>query len=398
MGVTMLLTSAITAQAHDNKLDAGIQERAYTVQAINQIARPVLTALSEGSLKASMPVFQRDRGDYASLEAFGRTLAGIAPWLELGPDEMDEGKLRAELIGLTVKGVANAVNPDSPDYMNFNKGSQPLVDAAFFAQGLLRARRQLWDRLSDQDRTHVIAALKLTRVLKPGMNNWLLFSAMREAAIWEFTGECQEKDIEFAIQKHLEWYKGDGTYGDGPEFHWDYYNSFVIQPMLLDVVRICVSKKHPLGEHYELLLKRAVRYAAVQERMISPEGTYPVIGRSSAYRFGAFQTLSLIALMKQLPSAVKPGTARAALTAVIRRTMEAPGSFDDKGWLRPGAVGYQPTMADTYISTGSLYLCTVGMLHLGLPASDPCWTDPGQPWTQKRIWSGEDVGGDHALK
>ena len=32
------------------------------------------------------------------------------------------------------------------------------------------------------------------------------------------------------------WYKGDGVYGDGPPFHWDYYNSFVIQPMLLNIL------------------------------------------------------------------------------------------------------------------------------------------------------------------
>ncbi len=39
--------------------------------------------------------------------------------------------------------------------------------------------------------------------------------------------------IDFAVDKHKEWYKGDGWYGDGPDFHLDYYNSFVIQPMMM---------------------------------------------------------------------------------------------------------------------------------------------------------------------
>ena len=30
--------------------------------------------------------------------------------------------------------------------------------------------------------------------------------------------------IDFAVNKHLERYKGDGTYSDGDLFQWDYYN------------------------------------------------------------------------------------------------------------------------------------------------------------------------------
>jgi hypothetical protein len=30
------------------------------------------------------------------------------------------------------------------------------------------------------------------------------------------------------LRQHEQWYRGDGIYGDGPEFDWDYYNSFVM--------------------------------------------------------------------------------------------------------------------------------------------------------------------------
>ena len=132
--------------------------------------------------------------------------------------------------------------------------------------------------------------------------------------------------------------------------------------------------------------------------MISPEGTFPVIGRSSSYRFGALQLLSHMAWRRELPPEVSPAAARSALTAVIRRMIEEPGTFDEHGWLRVGAVGYQPSIREIYTSTGSLYLCLTGLLHLGLPADDPFWTAPARTWTQKRIWSGDDVPADQAYK
>jgi len=78
--------------------------------------------------------------------------------------------------------------------------------------------------------------------------------------------------------------------------------------------------------------------------------------------------------------------------------MEAPGTFDREGWLEIGAVGRQPGIRNDYNATGSLYICLVGLLHLGLPPTDPFWTVPSADWTQKKIWSGQDVGPDHFLE
>ncbi|PSL18814.1 DUF2264 domain-containing protein [Dyadobacter jiangsuensis] len=89
--------------------------------------------------------------------------------------------------------------------------------------------------------------------------------------------------------------QGDGVYGDGPDFHWDYYNSYVIQPFLFDILLI-VSPKDGYQRLSEQALGRAVRYAAIQERLINTDGTFPVIGRSIYYRAGAFQHLANMAL------------------------------------------------------------------------------------------------------
>jgi hypothetical protein len=398
LGANLWLPLVMLFIAPASHAQTGADDRAFAVQTLTRIAEPVLTALAGGKLKQEIPAhdWERSRTNFAPLEAFGRTLAGIAPWLELGPDDSAEGKLRAHFIDLAVKSLANATDPQSPDFLNFNSGGQPLVDTAFLALGLLRAPDQLWGRLDSQQRSNVVAALKASRAIKPGENNWLLFSATIETALWQFTGECDLKPVEYAVQRHEAWYLGDGTYGDGAALHWDYYNSYVIQPMLLEVLRVCAEKKNPLGDLRPKILARAQRYAVVQERLISPEGTFPVIGRSSAYRFGAFQLLADMALLHKLPPELKPAAVRGALTAVIRRTVEVPGTFDAQGWLQVGAVGHQPSIRESYISTGSLYICLCGILQLGLPANDPFWTAPAEPWTQKKIWSGEDVPADHA--
>lgn len=184
---------------------------------------------------------------------------------------------------------------------------------------------------------------------------------------------------------------------DGPDFHWDYYNSFVIQPMLLDVTQILKDNKQDSKNYYELMLERSKRYAAVQERLISPEGTYPPIGRSLAYRFGAFQLLSKIALIRELPVDVTPQQVRSALYSVIKRQVEMPGTFDKDGWLQIGFAGHQPSVGENYISTGSLYLCSEVFLVLGLPVEDAFWQAPDADWTSKKAWKGEQINIDHAI-
>jgi hypothetical protein len=378
--------------------------RKYWIGILTKIADPVLNSLSKNELRKNMPVEVNETGkgkgreEVSHLEAFGRLMAGMAPWLELGSGADEEGKLRENYIALSVKCLKNAVDPGSPDFMNFNKkSSQPLVDAAFLAHALICAPKALWQNLDTIHQRYLIDAFKSTRIIKPYESNWLLFSAMIEAALLKFTGEWDISKVEYAIRKHLEWYKGDGLYGDGAEFHWDYYNSFVIQPMLIDILKLCKEKNIPLGESYTTCLKRAKRYAEIQERLISPEGTFPAIGRSLAYRIGVFQLLGRISLLHELPENIKPAQVRCALTSVIKRMMEAPGTFDNQGWLQIGFYGHQPDIAESYISTGSLYLCSMGLIPLGLPSEDEFWKDPDMDWTQKKIWSGKNIKPDHAL-
>jgi hypothetical protein len=399
---TGLLSEALPAAA-----PATGDDREYWLHTVERVSSPLLEALANNELRAAMPIECaagqiESRRECTHLEAFGRLLCGIAPWLELVGCSGAEAALQTKFRELARKGIANGTEPASPDHMNFGTNQQSLVDTAFLALALLRAPEQLWRKLDRPVQLRVIEAFRATRVVTPGHNNWLLFSATIEA-FFCFVGESWDAlRIDYAIEQHQQWYAGDGAYGDGPHFHWDYYNSFVIQPMLLGILDAMQAQTgHRNTDHWNslraVILERAQRYAAIQERMISPEGTFPAIGRSLAYRFGAFHHLAEMSLRHQLPGDVAPEQVRPALTAVMRRMIETRGTFDAKGWLTIGFAGHQPSIGETYISTGSLYLCSVAWLPLGLAAADPFWSASAKQWTQQKAWGGVDLIADHAI-
>ncbi len=402
LGAGSTLAPLLSFKQRESHLKDTRTDREYWVSMVTRVTEPVLSALQQDRLKELMPVEcvegeLSSRKEVTYLEALGRSLAGLAPWLELGADQTKEGQVRQKFITLSTQAIQYAVTPTAKSYMNFTQLRQPLVDAAFLAHALLRAPKQLWGNLDATTQQHLVAALRSTRVIKPYYSNWLLFSAMIEAALLKFTNDYDAVRIDYALKSHEEWYKGDGIYGDGPDFHFDYYNSFVIQPMLLDIVKVLNEVKNDSKELSGRVLRRAQRYAEIQERLISPEGTFPPVGRSLAYRCGAFQLLSQVALQKQLPSPIKPAQVRSALTAVIKTTLEASGTFDSNGWLTIGLAGHQPEIGESYISTGSLYLCSVAFLPLGLPADDEFWNTPPADWTTKKAFAGMKFSIDKAI-
>jgi hypothetical protein len=376
--------------------------RSFWLAQMQRVAGPVLNALSRRQLRATMPVEVAQEGRperriSSPLEAFARTLAGIAPWLELVDLEGPEGRIQAEFRETTRKAVAAGVDPRSPDYLQFGSVHQTLVDAGFLALAVLRAPQQLNARLDQNVRMQLSEALRATRPLQPPQNNWLLFTAAVEAALFALGQPWERARVDHAVRMHMHWYVGDGTYGDGPEFHWDYYNSYVIQPFLLAILDALGDQDDAWRAMVPNVQARAARYVHVLERLIAPDGTYPVVGRSITYRGGAFHLLSDVAMRRALPQDVSPQQVRCALSAVMHRTLDAAGTFDKDGWLRIGLAGHQPSLGETYISTGSLYLCSTIFLPLGLPPQDRFWSGPDTQWSSQKIWRGNDVNADHAI-
>ncbi|HVS71812.1 MAG TPA: DUF2264 domain-containing protein [Phycisphaerae bacterium] len=375
-------------------------DRPYWLSLADKLSRPILQNLANNTLRKNMPVESngKNRQQFTHLEAFARLLVGIAPWLNFTPADPAETKLHADLRALATTALDNATNPASPDFLNYSKGDQALVDTAFLAEALLRAKPLLWDAQPARVQQQLIAALEASRAIAaPNRNNWVLFAATVEAALLSVGRPTRRDRLEDELRRMLSWYKGDGIYGDGAPIHADYYNSYVIHPMLLDCLATLTQHDPRFEPAHTEVLRRARRYARILEMQIAPGGTYPPIGRSITYRAGAFHALAAIALAQQLPQEISPAQVRCALTAVLHKTLDAPDTFDQNGWLRVGLAGHQPALGEPYISTGSLYMCSVALLPLALPTADPFWSDSPAPWSQQKLWKGENMPADHAI-
>lgn len=381
----------------------GTQDRAKWVEWIWKISYPVIHNLAENTLVQNMPIESRSGktsgyNEVTYLEAVGRTLAGVAPWLALPDDDTEEGKLRKQMHEEALKGLKNAVDPQSPDRLNFTKQSQPIVDAAFLVHAFLRAPKALWEPLDDVTKQRYIDALKSLRNRAGAYNNWLLFNGMNETFICWAGIECDPFRIQTAKNKMREWYVGDGWYSDGAKFSMNYYNAFVIHPMFVQMLETLVSKNRANRKELDETMKRMVRHAEFCERIIGPDGRYPAFGRSVTYRTAAFQSLADVALREKLPAHIKPAQVRCALTAVHRHMYEGDQNFDANGWLVLGFNGHQPECADYYTSTGSLYMATLSFLPLGLPADNAFWTDAPADWTTKKAWQGDTLRSDYKVE
>ena len=352
-----------------------------------QMALPVLNAASNSELRKKMIVEQKPnagRESVTGLEAVGRLLCGISPWFEAEICDMTERNLRDDLLSKACLAINGQTDPDSCDFINHGlvKHPQILVDTAFLSQAILRAP-VLLERLSQAEQNNLINLLEAARNITPFNNNWRLFSTEVEILYRKLTGRCN-KDI---VTEHFgivdSWYFGDGWYGDGPEFKYDYYNSLVINPMLLDLCEFA-SDLLPEGAG-EKILERAQRHAEKLENMVAPDGTYIATGRSLTYRCGVYHLLAQLAWQKRLPSTISPSVAREVLFAVTEKTL-GPASYRADGFLNIGISSYQPEYGESYISTGSLYLAAAAFLPLGLSANDDFWSLPAEQWTQRVVW------------
>lgn len=401
-GTGAFLLAACEYVRHLEKDTAG--DRKYWADLAYTMAYPVLSNMAEGKLRQNMLVEVspnwdgRDKG-VVYMETFGRLMAGIAPWLALPDDGTPEGARRAELRELALKSYAHAVDPEGPDYLGWRGHGQALVDAAYVAESFLRAYDALWMPLDDTTKQRYIAEFTQLRRVDPPYTNWVLFSSIIESFLAKTGAACDEYRVNSAIRKVEEWYTGDGWYADGPSFSFDYYSSYVFHPMYLETLQAMKDSGRYTRIHYpkyyDRALKRAQKYSIVLERLVSPEGTFPVVGRSIPYRMAVLQPLALMAWYEKLPAGLTYGQVRNALSSVMHTMFDGKENFNEKNFLTIGFAGRQPNIADWYTNNGSLYMTSLAFLPLGLPSTHPFWTDAALPTTNQKAWGGKPFPKDH---
>lgn len=401
--VLLSLTPLVSAYAAKKKPQMQ-SDRQYWCSLAYRMAQPVLENMAKGELQKNMqtefsPSFDNRNRKVLYMECFGRLMAGIAPWLALPDDDTAEGLQRKQLREWALQAYRNAVDTNNPDYLCWGIGGQNLVDAAYIAESFLRAYDTLWMPLDNQTKQRYLTEFRKLRKIDPPYTNWLLFSSTIESFMAKAKGEYDQYRVNSACRKMEEWYVGDGWYADGPSFSFDYYSSYVFHPMYLETLQAMIDAKAntrlDYQKYYNRALKRCQKYAIVLERFISPDGTFPVFGRSIPYRLAAMQPLALMAWYQTLPKELTKGQVRAALTKVMHRMFDSQQNFNEGGFLTIGFCGNQPNIADWYTNNGSLYMTTLAFMPLGLPANHPFWTDAAQPWTQVKAWNGEAFPKDH---
>ena len=379
------------------------QDRAYWVDLLCQMAEPVLSNMAAGTLKKNMqlevsPTWDGRPKDVAYMEAFGRLMAGVAPWLNLPDDDTNEGKKRKQMREWALRSYVNAVDSESPDCLMWEGNGQIMVDAAYVAESFIRAYDKLWMPLDETTKQRYIKVFQGIRRIDPPYTNWLLFSATIESFLAKAGSSYDQYRVNSACRKMEEWYTGDGWYADGV-FAFDYYSSYVFHPMYLETLQNMKDAKArtrlDYKKYYDRELQRAQKYSIVLERFISPEGTFPVFGRSIPYRMATMQPLALLAWYQRLPEGLSNGQVRAALTAVMHKMFDGKKNFNEGGFLTIGFCGSQPNIADWYTNNGSLYMTSLAFMPLGLPAGHPFWTDMALPWTNCKAWESKPFPKDH---
>lgn len=386
-------------------LPSGADDRSYSLKLLEKMASPILSRMSQGKLQREWqpelsPTWDGRNPKVAYLEGFARLIDGIAPWLALPDDSSAEGRMRTTLRSQALQSYAHSVDPKSPDYLLWASEGQPLVDSAYFTSALLRAPDALWKPLDATTKQRIITEIQGLRRVSPPYTNWLLFAAMNEVFLLSVGAQWDPVRIDLAVRKFNEWYVGDGWFADGPRFHFDLYNSYVIHPMLTQILEVLVATNAKFNslkapELLPVQYQRMQRYAEELERMIGPDGAYAAIGRSLTYRTAAHQPLGFLAWKKKLPAKLPEGQARAATMASQRRVFADPSNFDANSFLTIGFTRHQPSLGDIYSNAGSMYIASESLIALGLPANDSYWTAPPQPWTMRLAYSGLDFPKDY---
>jgi hypothetical protein len=163
---------------------------------LRKIIDPLIDALSSSNLKN---IWKLD-SNIAYFEAFARSFSGIAPWISLNNNDL-ENKLRNEYLSKIIICFDNIFNPDNPDFIDITNIKQAVVESALIAQAFIRATI-LWTLnyeviqpglsnrettfISDITKNRIINSFISLRKFFVVSNNWILFSAMIEAFFFKF--------------------------------------------------------------------------------------------------------------------------------------------------------------------------------------------------------------------
>lgn len=325
------------------------------------LAEPFRSERDEVQL-GSAPAFYGQR--CTSVEAFGRVLWGLAS-LESGGGKFSEWPLlRSILAAGTASGGGWGIQCD------FDPRS---VEAPPIALALCWAREALWEPLTENERTTVVAWLSRINEVKLSDNNWRWFRVLTNAALRALGQPWSRERLQEDIAIIDDLWRDDGWYSDGLLEQRDYY-----VPMAMHFYGLIFSRLAAAGEERfaAACVERARRFAVDFQHWFAADGAAIPFGRSLHYRFaqGAFWSALAFASVEALPW----GLVKGLLLRHLRWWMQRP-ILTDGGRLSLGYGYAQPHLAEGYGSAAGPLWALKALLVLALPEEHPFWRTDEAP-------------------
>jgi len=317
------------------------------------------------------PINKINFNTIADLECFARIFAGISPWLAT--------RLEGDYVTKILKMFDKLFAQEDI----FTK-EQSIVECAYICYGFLITKNVLWKQLPENTKLQFINIIRNVRKLIADYHtrcNWYLFHGMIETFLKSIDESYDDVFISSMLETIELWYCGDGFYKDGERgFSMDYYNSYVIHPFYIEILKVCNPSI------VDKAFERCIKYTEFLERIVNPDGSYPPLGRSITYRFGAFHALAYSIYNERISSQHTYPQLKRLLTKVLKRIITH-SIFNTYGFLELGFTGSHPEITDWYSNWGSCYLTTLGFLPLGLGKSHHFWEDTNiNYYTQELAW------------
>jgi hypothetical protein len=338
------------------------------------------------------PIESADRDpNMGYLECFARTFAGISPWIALEKINDESEFKKQQMILEYVKQCFENTIPYFDETFNLFSVEQSIVECSYICYGFIISKNKIWDMLNEKIQNNLICLFRKVRLNIKEYHigcNWYLFHGIIEAFFKLIHNDYNLEFLEEMISTVNNWYCGDGFYFDGDrKFKIDYYNSYVIQPFFIEILKIFYSntKNDIVNDSINDAISRCTKHSEFLERIIGHDGSYPPLGRSVIYRFASFHLVSYCIYNETISERHSYGQLRNALTKVLTK-ISSKDIFNKDGFLALGFNAQQESISDYYSNSGSCYLTVLGFLPLGLNEDHIFWTDSYRYFTQEACW------------
>lgn len=294
------------------------------------------------------------------LEGFSRILWGLVPLWASGET--------SDLDGYIPEGIAHGTDRNHPEYWgDYGDGEQAYVEMGALAYGILLAPEQVWETLSEEEKTNFQNWLLQINAHKISDNNWLFFRILVNCGLRQVHAAYDSARLEADLERIDDFYLGDGWYSDGMTNQRDYYIGFAMHFYSLVYAKLMEKEDPVRSQKYK---ERAALFAQSFLYWFGSRGEALPYGRSLTYRFaqGCFWSALVFAEVEIIPW----GMVKGIINRHFRYWFSRP-ILDGENQLTLGYAYPNLTMCEGYNSSESPYWAMKSFLLLAVPGEHPFW-------------------------